>query len=101
MLGMVTPTFVMETFETIVGRREAELALGLAKLYSPQQAYDASLIGMDWIFQWPNVFTLVVLTNCFEFWRIFELQKWSYKPATTLNIKFSLPTFIIKEGKFK
>ena len=46
MLGMVTPTFVMETFETIVGRREAELALGLAKLYSPQQAYDAGLIGL-------------------------------------------------------
>ena len=46
MLGMVTPTFVMETFETIVGRREAELALGLAKLYSPQQAFDAGLIGM-------------------------------------------------------
>jgi len=46
MLGMVTPTFVMETFETIVGRREAELALGLAKLYSPQQAYDAGLIDV-------------------------------------------------------
>ena len=27
MLGMVTPTFVMSTFETIVGPREAELAL--------------------------------------------------------------------------
>ena len=27
MLGMVTPTFVMSTFQTIVGKREAELAL--------------------------------------------------------------------------
>jgi len=46
MLGMVTPTFVMSTFETIVGRREAELALGLAKLYSPADAYAAGLIDM-------------------------------------------------------
>lgn len=46
MLGMVTPTFVMSTFETIVGRREAELALGLAKLYSPQEAHHAGLIDI-------------------------------------------------------
>ena len=43
---MVTPTFVMKTFETIVGRREAELALMTASLYSPQSAFDAGLIDI-------------------------------------------------------
>ena len=42
--GMVTPTFVMKTFETIVGKREAELALMTAKLYNPKSAFDAGLI---------------------------------------------------------
>ena len=46
MLGMVTPTFVMSTFQTIVGSREAELALGLARLYSPSQAHQAGLIDI-------------------------------------------------------
>ena len=41
---MVTPTFVMKTFETIVGKREAELALMTAKLYNPKSALDAGLI---------------------------------------------------------
>ena len=46
MLGMVTPTFVMSTFENIVGTREAELALGLARLYSPREAHEAGLIDI-------------------------------------------------------
>jgi len=46
MLGMVTPTFVMSTFEQIVGRREAELALMTAKLYNPEKAHAAGLIDV-------------------------------------------------------
>lgn len=46
MLGMVTPTFVMSTFQSIVGNREAELALGTAKLYSPESAFNAGLIDI-------------------------------------------------------
>ena len=46
MLGMVTPTFVMSTFEQIVGRREAELALMTAKLYNPEGAHKAGLIDV-------------------------------------------------------
>ena len=46
MLGMVTPTFVMSTFEQIVGKREAELALMTAKLYNPEGAHKAGLIDV-------------------------------------------------------
>jgi 3,2-trans-enoyl-CoA isomerase len=41
---MVTPTFVMKTFETIVGKREAELSLMTARLYSPEAAFNVGLI---------------------------------------------------------
>jgi len=46
MLGMVTPTFVMSTFQSIVGTREAELALGTARLYNAEQAHNAGLIDI-------------------------------------------------------
>ena len=39
MLGMVTPTFVMSTFQTIVGKREAELALMTGLLKIPEIKY--------------------------------------------------------------
>ena len=46
MLGMVTPTFVMSTFQSIVGNREAELALGTARLYNAEEAHKAGLIDI-------------------------------------------------------
>ena len=46
MLGMVTPTFVMSTFQSIVGTREAELALGTARLYNAEEAHAAGLIDI-------------------------------------------------------